>query len=70
MGPGVWLAVEAMVNVGGAEVEVLADGWTAVARDRRLSAHFEYAVAVTTHGPWILSEPYPYGQLEAEAVNA
>jgi len=68
--PGMCLAIEPMVNVGGPEVEVLADGWTAVTRDRRLSAHFEYAVAVTKHGPWILSEPYPYGQLEAEAVNA
>lgn len=59
-----------MVNAGGPEVEVLADGWTAVTRDRRLSAHFEYAVAVTEYGPWILSEPYPYAALETEAANA
>ena len=59
------LAIEPMVNVGRAEVEVLADGWTAVTRDRSLSAHFELSVAVTAHGPWILSEPYPYGQAEA-----
>lgn len=68
--PGMCLAIEPMVNIGGPEVEVLADGWTAVTRDRRLSAHFEYAVAVTKHGPWILCEPYPYGQLEAEAASA
>ena len=68
--PGMCLAIEPMVNVGGPEVAVLADGWTAVTRDRRLSAHFEYAVAVTQYGPWILSEPYPYDQFEAEAVNA
>lgn len=68
--PGMCLAIEPMVNVGGPEVEVLADGWTAVTRDRRLSAHFEYAVAVTKHGPWILCEPYPYGELDKEAVNA
>ena len=66
--PGMCLAIEPMVNVGGAEVEVLADGWTAVTRDRSLSAHFELSVAVTPFGPWILSEPYPYEQ--AEAANA
>jgi methionyl aminopeptidase len=66
--PGMCLAIEPMVNVGGPEVEVLSDGWTAVTRDRSLSAHFELSVAVTTFGPWILSEPYPYEQ--AEAANA
>ena len=66
--PGMCLAIEPMVNAGRAEVEVLADGWTAVTRDRSLSAHFELSVAVTPQGPWILSEPYPYEQ--AEAVNA
>jgi methionyl aminopeptidase len=65
---GMCLAIEPMVNVGRAEVEVLADGWTAVTRDRSLSAHFELSVAVTAHGPWVLSEPWPYGQ--AEAANA
>ena len=45
-------------------------GWTAVTKDRRLSAHFEFAVAVTPYGPWILSEPYPYGEYEAEVANA
>jgi methionyl aminopeptidase len=66
--PGVCLAIEPMVNVGRPEVEVLTDGWTAVTRDRSLSAHFELSVAVTALGPWILSEPYPYPQ--AEAANA
>jgi methionyl aminopeptidase len=65
---GMCLAIEPMVNVGGPDVEVLADGWTAVTRDRSLSAHFELSVAVTPFGPWILSEPYPYAQ--AEAANA
>jgi len=63
--PGMCLAIEPMVNAGQPEVEVLADGWTAVTRDRSLSAHFELSVAVTPFGPWILSEPYPYGQMEA-----
>ena len=58
--PGMCLAIEPMVNVGRPEVEVLADGWTAVTKDRSLSAHFELSVAVTSFGPWILSEPYPY----------
>jgi methionyl aminopeptidase len=68
--PGMCLAIEPMVNSGVPDVEVLGDGWTAVTKDRRLSAHFEFAVAVTPHGPWILSEPYPYAALEAEAAHA
>ncbi len=66
--PGICLAIEPMVNVGRPEVEVLSDGWTAVTKDRSLSAHFELSVAVTASGPWILSEPCPYPQ--AEAANA
>ena len=60
--PGMCLAIEPMVNVGGPEVLTLDDGWTAVTADRSLSAHFELAVAITERGPWILSEPYPYGE--------
>ena len=60
--PGMCLAIEPMVNVGGPAVRVLEDGWTAVTMDGSLSAHFELSVAVTEAGPWILSEPYPYGQ--------
>jgi len=59
--PGMCLAIEPMVNVGGPEVRVLDDDWTAVTVDGSLSAHYELTVAVTEHGPWILSEPYPYG---------
>jgi len=44
-----------MVNAGKAAVKVLSDGWTAVTRDRSLSAHFEHTVAVTANGPWILT---------------
>ena len=66
--PGMCLAIEPMVNVGGPEVEVLSDGWTAITRDRSLSAHFELSVAVTPFGPWILSEPYPYEQAEAASA--
>jgi methionyl aminopeptidase len=60
--PGLCLAIEPMVNVGGPEVRVLDDGWTAVTVDRSRSAHFELTIAVTEQGPWILSEPYPYGR--------
>jgi len=65
--PGMCLAIEPMVNVGRPEVRVLDDGWTAVTVDGSLSAHFELSLAVTRHGPWVLSEPYPYGK-EAEAA--
>jgi methionyl aminopeptidase len=65
---GMCLAIEPMVNAGRSEVDVLGDGWTAVTRDRSLSAHFELSVAVTPFGPWILSEPCPYEK--AEAANA
>ncbi len=54
--PGMTLAIEPMINAGGFEVEVLKDGWTAVTRDRSLSAHFEHSVAVTENGPYILSK--------------
>jgi methionyl aminopeptidase len=62
------LAIEPMVNAGGPDVKVLSDGWTAVTTDGSLSAHFELSVAVTPDGPWVLSEPYPYGRaMEAHA---
>lgn len=66
---GMCLAIEPMVNAGGPEVDMLDDGWTAVTRDRRLSAHFELSVAITPSGPWILSAPYPYAD-GVEAANA
>ena len=52
---GMVLAIEPMVNVGKASVKVLSDGWTAVTRDGRLSAHFEHTVAVTRDGREILT---------------
>ncbi|MBI4774465.1 MAG: type I methionyl aminopeptidase [Deltaproteobacteria bacterium] len=53
---GMVLAIEPMVNEGTYEVEILDDGWTAVTKDRKLSAHFEHSVAITRNGPRILSE--------------
>jgi methionyl aminopeptidase len=46
-----------MVNAGGAETELLADGWTVVTRDRRRSAHFEHTIAVSANGPEVLTLP-------------
>lgn len=54
---GMTIAIEPMINLGGAEVETLADGWTAVTKDRKLSAHFEHTVAVTETGYDILTLP-------------
>jgi methionyl aminopeptidase len=53
---GMVLAIEPMVNVGGCEVEIKEDGWTAVTRDGSLAAHFEHSVAITKNGPYILSQ--------------
>jgi methionyl aminopeptidase len=51
------LAIEPMVNIGGAEVVTGSDGWTIATRDGSLSAHFEHTVAVGATGPVILSDP-------------
>jgi methionyl aminopeptidase len=53
---GMVLAIEPMVNVGGYEVEIQEDGWTAVTKDGSLAAHFEHSVAITKDGPFILSQ--------------
>lgn len=53
--PGMTLAIEPMINAGGVGVKVLEDGWTAVTLDKRPSAHFEHSVAITDHGPEILT---------------
>ena len=48
--PGMLFTIEPMINLGRAHVKVLSDGWTAVTRDRSLSAQFEHTVAVTETG--------------------
>jgi methionyl aminopeptidase len=53
---GMVLAIEPMVNAGAPEVQIKDDGWTAVTRDGKRSAHFEHSVAVTRNGPYVLSE--------------
>lgn len=52
---GMTLAIEPMINAGSAGVKVLEDGWTAVTQDGKRSAHFEHTVAITDHGPEILT---------------
>lgn len=54
---GMVLALEPMVNMGGANVRVLSDEWTAVTVDGKPSAHFEHTVAITAAGPRILTRP-------------
>lgn len=52
---GMTLAIEPMINAGTPGVKILDDGWTAVTQDGRLSAHFEHTIAITDHGPEILT---------------
>jgi len=52
---GMTLAIEPMLNAGRPQIETLADGWTIVTKDRRLSAHFEHTVAVRKNGADILT---------------
>ncbi len=47
---GMFFTVEPMINIGGYDVKVLDDGWTAVTRDRSLSAQFEHSIGVTNEG--------------------
>ncbi|HEY9601050.1 MAG TPA: type I methionyl aminopeptidase [Allocoleopsis sp.] len=55
--PGMVFTIEPMINEGTWEVEVLADKWTAVTKDRKLSAQFEHTLAVTEDGVEILTLP-------------
>ena len=48
--------IEPMINVGTYEVELLADGWTAITKDRQLTAQFEHTVLVTKEGVDILTK--------------
>ena len=54
--PGMTLAIEPMVNIGGPKVMVLDDKWTAVTADGSASAHFEHTVAVGVTAPEILTQ--------------
>ena len=54
---GLTIAIEPMVNVGTAKTKTLSDKWTVVTADAKRSAHFEHTVAITEHGPRILTQP-------------
>jgi methionyl aminopeptidase len=53
--PGLTIAIEPMVNVGGPKTRTLSDRWTIVTADGKRSAHFEHTVAITENGPRILT---------------
>ena len=52
---GMIIAIEPMVNMGKADVEIMEDGWTVLTRDRLPSVHFEHTVAITADGPRVLT---------------
>ncbi len=53
--PGMTLAIEPMINLGTKRIRVLKDGWTAVTRDDKNSAHFEHSIVITEDGYEILT---------------
>jgi len=53
--PGLTIAIEPMVNAGGARMRTLPDRWTIVTADGSRSAHFEHTVAITDQGPRVLT---------------
>lgn len=53
---GMTLAIEPMVNAGTGEVIVLSDGWTVLTADKKLSAHYEHSIAISSNGPVLLTE--------------
>ena len=63
--PGMFFTIEPMINLGRPDVKVLSDGWTAVTRDKSLSAQFEHSIGITEDGceiftlsPAGLDKPY------------
>jgi methionyl aminopeptidase len=66
--PGMTLAIEPMVNLGGYKTKTLGDGWTVVTADGSPSAHFEHTVLTTERGPEILTIPRPLSSFSAAPV--
>jgi methionyl aminopeptidase len=54
--PGMFFTIEPMINIGRPDVKVLDDGWTAVTRDRSLSAQFEHSIGITDTGAEIFTK--------------
>lgn len=75
---GMFFTIEPMINAGRWEVKILADGWTAVTKDRSLSAQFEHSIAVTADGYEVFTRspagyekpPYDQGHAPAAAGGA
>lgn len=56
LAPGMTLAIEPMINLAGADVKVLSDGWTTITTSGSLSAHFEHSIVITKDGAQILTQ--------------
>jgi methionyl aminopeptidase len=52
---GMTIAIEVMMNMGRADIRTLKDGWTVVTKDGNISGQFEHTVAITKHGPQVLT---------------
>ena len=67
---GMFFTVEPMINIGRPEVKILSDGWTAVTKDRSLSAQFEHSIAVTANGYEIFTlSPKGYNKPPYRAIG-
>ena len=74
--PGMFFTIEPMVNIGRPDCKVLEDGWTAVTRDRTLSAQFEHTIGITDTGCEIFTKslsgldlpPVPYTHLTLPTI--
>ncbi|HXA39846.1 MAG TPA: type I methionyl aminopeptidase, partial [Phenylobacterium sp.] len=67
--PGMFFTIEPMVNLGKHQVKLLADGWTAVTRDKSLSAQCEHSIGVTETGYEVFTGS-PAGQFKPPIVSA
>jgi methionyl aminopeptidase len=68
--PGLCLAIEPMFTLGSGDTRMLEDGWTIVADDGSLAAHWEHTIAITEDGPRILTTNRPAGErLPAIAIT-
>ena len=68
--PGMTLAIEPMVTLGGHRTKTLSDGWTVVTVDGSPSAHFEHTVLTTEKGPEILTIPRPAGAASSASASS
>ena len=62
--PGMVLAIEPMINIGGHRVVTDDDGWTVRTEDKSLSAHFEHSIVITENGPFIMGDNTEKGEIE------